>query len=68
MKEGVTIQGTFEMEGVIASDIMLDDNHSIKAQNSKYEESISYELGTCVKKNGLRHKNKISFLCKTEHC
>lgn len=55
------------MEEVIVSDIVLDDDHNIKTQNSKYEISISHEWRTCVKKNGLRHKNRICFVHKIEH-
>ena len=43
VKEGVAIQGTVEMEGVIADDLVLDDHYSIKAQISSCKKSVSYE-------------------------
>ena len=43
VREGVAIQGTLQMEGVITDDLVLDDNSSIKAQISSCKKSASYE-------------------------
>ena len=37
------MQGTVEMEGVTADDLVLDDNYSVKAQISNCKKSVSYE-------------------------
>ena len=58
VREGVAIQGTLQMEGVITDDLVLDDNSSIKAQISSCKKSASYEWRTYVKKNSLRHKSQ----------
>ena len=57
-RNGIAIQGTVEMEGVTADDLVLDDNYSVKAQISNCKKSVSYEWRTCERNNSSRHKSQ----------